>query len=161
MEFWNTNDDVCISRISDLGFSTFEFRKIRMLFLTRASLKILGNASLNIHSAFDKYPRNPRSVSQNEPPHDKTNKTTCAPSEDSDQAGHPPSLIRVFAVLMSNHWALNYLLRAQWRLWSDWAEVQSDLSLRWAHMSFCWFCRAAAQIPFLGPVAYSAIFVIL
>ena len=30
--------------------------------------------------------------------HDKTNKMACAPSEDSDQPGHPPSLIRVFAV---------------------------------------------------------------
>ena len=28
-----------------------------------------------------------------EPPHDKTNKMACAPSEDSDQPGHPPSLI--------------------------------------------------------------------
>ena len=34
----------------------------------------------------------------NGPPHDKTNEMTCAPSEDSDQPGHPPSLIRVFAV---------------------------------------------------------------
>ena len=25
----------------------------------------------------------------NEPPHDKTNKMICAPSEDSDQPGHP------------------------------------------------------------------------
>ena len=33
----------------------------------------------------------------NEPPHDKTNKMTGAPSEDSDQLGHPSSLIRVFA----------------------------------------------------------------
>ena len=33
-----------------------------------------------------------------EPPHDKTNKVTFVPSEDSDQPGHPPSLIRVFAV---------------------------------------------------------------
>ena len=33
-----------------------------------------------------------------EPPHDKTNKMTFVPSEDSDQPGHPPSLIRVFAV---------------------------------------------------------------
>ena len=33
-----------------------------------------------------------------EPAHDKTNKMSCAPSEHSDQAGHPPSLIRVFAV---------------------------------------------------------------
>ena len=31
-----------------------------------------------------------------EPPHDNTNKLACAPSEDSDQPGHPPSLIRVF-----------------------------------------------------------------
>ena len=28
----------------------------------------------------------------NEPPHDKTNKMVCAPSKDSDQPGHPPSL---------------------------------------------------------------------
>ena len=34
---------------------------------------------------------------KNEPPHDKTNKMVCAPSKDSDQSGHPPSLIRVFA----------------------------------------------------------------
>ena len=27
-----------------------------------------------------------------EPPYDKTNKMSCAPSEDSDQPGHPPSL---------------------------------------------------------------------
>ena len=33
-----------------------------------------------------------------EPPHDKTNQMTFAPSEDSDQPGHPPSLIRVFVV---------------------------------------------------------------
>ena len=32
-----------------------------------------------------------------EPPHDKTNTMSCAPSEDSDQPGHSPSLIRVFA----------------------------------------------------------------
>ena len=30
----------------------------------------------------------------NEPPRDKTNKMICAPSEDSDQPGHPPSLIK-------------------------------------------------------------------
>ena len=34
----------------------------------------------------------------NEPPHDKTNIMTYAPSEDSDQPVHPPSLFRVFAV---------------------------------------------------------------
>ena len=30
----------------------------------------------------------------------------CAPSEDSDQPGHPPSLIRVFAVRMKKAWVL-------------------------------------------------------
>ena len=33
-----------------------------------------------------------------EPPHDKTKKMACAPGEDSDQPGHPSSLIRVFAM---------------------------------------------------------------
>ena len=33
-----------------------------------------------------------------EPPHDKTNKMARAPSKDSDQPRHSPSLIRVFAV---------------------------------------------------------------
>ena len=28
-----------------------------------------------------------------EPPHDRTNKMICAPSEDTDQPGHPPKLI--------------------------------------------------------------------
>ena len=36
-----------------------------------------------------------------EPPHDKTNKMACASSEDSDQPGHPPSLIRVIAVVLN------------------------------------------------------------
>ena len=31
--------------------------------------------------------------------YDKTNKMACAPSEDSDQPGHPRSLIRDFVVL--------------------------------------------------------------
>ena len=32
------------------------------------------------------------------PLYDKTNKMSCAPSEDSDQPWHPPSLIRAFAL---------------------------------------------------------------
>ena len=60
----------------------------------------------------------------------------CAPSEDSDQPGHPPCLIRVFAVRMKKAWVLSYPLSAQRRLWSDWADAQADLSLRWAHTYF-------------------------
>ena len=57
----------------------------------------------------------------------------CAPSEDSDQPGHLPRLIRVFAVRMKKAWVLSYLFSAQRRLWSDLADAQTDLSLRWAH----------------------------
>ena len=35
----------------------------------------------------------------NEPAHDKTNKMACAPREDSDQPGHPSSLISFRCVL--------------------------------------------------------------
>ena len=30
--------------------------------------------------------------------------------------------------------------------WSDWADAQDELSLRWAHMPFCWFCHEAAHL---------------
>ena len=81
-----------------------------------------------------------------EPPHEKTNKMTCAASEGSDQHGHPPSLMSDFAVRMKKPWVLSYPLSAQRRLWSDWADAQADLSPRWAQWSFCWFCHAAAQM---------------
>ena len=59
---------------------------------------------------------------------------------------HGPSLIRVFAVRMKKAWVLSYPLSAQWRLWSNWADAQADLSLRWTQRSFCLFCRALAQL---------------
>ena len=65
--------------------------------------------------------------------HDKTSKMTCVSSEDSDQPGHPPNLIRVFTVRMKKAWVLSYLLIAQRRLWSDWAVGQADLSSLGAH----------------------------
>ena len=69
----------------------------------------------------------------------------CAASEDTDQPGHPPSLIRVFAVRMKEDWVLNYPMSAQRRFWSDWEDAQADLSLRWAHMPFRWFYHEAAH----------------
>ena len=45
----------------------------------------------------------------------------------------PQRRLRVFAVRMEKAWVLSYPLSAQRRLWSDWADVHSDLSLRWAH----------------------------
>ena len=49
----------------------------------------------------------------NEQAHDKTYKMACVPSKDSDQPGHPPSLIRVFTVRMKKAWVLSYPLSAQ------------------------------------------------
>ena len=61
--------------------------------------------------------------------HDMTKSTKW---HDSDQPGHSPSL--------------SYPLSALRRLGSDWADAQADLSLRWAHNQFCWFCHEAAQL---------------
>ena len=61
----------------------------------------------------------------------------CAPSEDPDQPGHLPNLIRVFAV----HSIAKdpRFLHADSEDWSDWADAQADLSLRWAHTHFVGF----------------------
>ena len=69
----------------------------------------------------------------------------CAPSEDSDQPGHPPSLIRVFAVRMKKAWVLSYPLSAQRRL------IRLGGCPGWSESSLgaqphCWFCHEAAQI---------------
>ena len=63
---------------------------------------------------------------------------TCASSTDSDQPGHSPSLIRVFAVSSMGTWP-SVSSCGQRRLCSDSVDAQANLSLRWAHMSFCWF----------------------
>ena len=68
----------------------------------------------------------------------KAYKTACAPSEDSDQPGHPPSLIRVIAVRMKRALVLSYSLSAHRRL------IRLGGCLRWAHMPFCRFCHALA-----------------
>ena len=68
----------------------------------------------------------------------------CAPSEDLDQPGHPPSLIRVYAVRMKKAWVLSYPLSAQrWLIGLDECPGCSESSLG-AH-PFCWFCHVAAQ----------------
>ena len=55
---------------------------------------------------------------------------------------HP--VLSVFAVLCAQWVAKDpTFLHADSEDWSDWAEA--DLSLRWAHMSFCWFCYAAVH----------------
>ena len=75
-----------------------------------------------------------------EPPHDKTNKMIRTPSEDSDQPGHPPSLIRAFAVHIKTPWVLSYPLSTQRRLWSDCTDAQANLSLWWVHCMLVLSC---------------------
>ena len=80
----------------------------------------------------------------------------CVPSKDWDQPRHLPSLIKVLAVCMKKPLVLIYPLSTQWRLWSDWADAQTELSLRCAQ-TFCWFCHAASYLtvslqPFLWQI---------
>ena len=65
----------------------------------------------------------------------KPTKWHFAPSEDSDQPGHPPSLIRVFAVCMKKAW----VLISQWAQ-SEYSDQTGQMPrlicLRWAHSHF-------------------------
>ena len=81
-----------------------------------------------------------------EPQHDKNHQNGCAPSEDSDQPRHPPSLIRVFALV----WSESSL--SAWRklgsLATHWAHSEDSgqtgrmprlIWVRWAHSHFVGF----------------------
>ena len=60
--------------------------------------------------------------------------STCAPDEDSNQPAHQRSPIRVFVARLKKRFIIDYPKRAQWRFWSDCANAQSDLNLRWVRM---------------------------
>ena len=74
----------------------------------------------------------------------KTNKMTVPPAN-SDQPGHPSSLIRVFAAAQ---WVAKdpSFLSADSKDSDQTGRMPSDLSLRWAHMPFCWFFHEAAHM---------------
>ena len=69
----------------------------------------------------------------------------CAPSKDSDQPCHLPSLISVFtcAHLVAKNPSF---LHADNEDTDQTGRMPRLLSLRWAHRSFCWFCDEAAQL---------------
>ena len=75
--------------------------------------------------------------------HDKTNKTSVRPAKTQISLGIRTVWSRVFAVRMKKPWVLSYPLSAQRRLWSDWVNAQSDLSLRWAHTHFVGFVMSS------------------
>ena len=55
----------------------------------------------------------------------------------------------VFTVRMKKAWVLSYPLSAQQRLWSDWADAQADLSLRWVHSHLVGFAMRRLKFDFL------------
>ena len=61
----------------------------------------------------------------------------------------PPGPVwSVFAVRSKDRQGPKLSSCGQRGLWSDWADAQADLSLRRAHMPFCWFCHELAHIAF-------------
>ena len=52
---------------------------------------------------------------------------------------------------LATHWAHS-------EDWSDWADAQANLSLRLAHMPFCWFCHALTQMS-VSLIGFSLCFV--
>ena len=73
---------------------------------------------------------NKRTTHRNEPPHDKTQKVAVRPAKTKISLGIRP---------VRSEWALSYPVSAKRRLWSEWADAQADLSLRWAHSHFVGF----------------------
>ena len=102
----------------------------------------LDRAHLEVSVGITQKQRQFKYCSPNEPPHDKTNKMACVPTQRRLRLAY---LIRDFAVRMKKAYVLSYPLSAQLRL-IRLGGCQADLSLRWVHMTFCWFCRVAAQI---------------
>ena len=83
----------------------------------------------------------------------ETYKMPCAPSEDSDQPGHtpPPQSDQSPGCELSGQLKDPSFLHADTK-GSDWTGgggAQADLSLCWARMPFCRFCRVLAPISVL------------
>ena len=71
---------------------------------------------------------------------------------DSNQPVHSRSVIRVFVVRIKKLCTLGYPNCVQRRFWSDCANAQADLNLRWAHTSESTFSDVAARMfPWFEP----------
>ena len=80
-------------------------------------------------------------------------------SKDSDQPIQSHSLARVFVNPSLDSLKAIQSTCDQRRLWSNCADAQADLSLRWSHKSYCRFCLVLAQFQIfvrsaLGPLAH-------
>ena len=106
------------------------------IYLLQTSISLLGKAVLL-----------PNLLKQTKLSHCMTKPTKWhVPPAKTDQPGHRPVISES---LLCAQWVAKdpTYLHVDSKDWSDWADAQSDLSLRWAHRSFCWFCHTAAQLP--------------
>ena len=81
-----------------------------------------------------------------EPPDDKTNKMNVHPAKTQISQGIRPvwsesSLCAQWVAMDPSFLQADSKDSDQTR-----ADAQADLSLRWAHMPFCWFCHEVAHI---------------
>ena len=71
---------------------------------------------------------------------EKTYLLTCAFNEDSDQPVHLRSLIRIFIGHFLDSWWCKVSLYWQCRLWLDYGDVQTDLSVKAHVRSYIFLC---------------------
>ena len=112
-------------------WSTERMIKVSLLFVLDSRWTCLGNDQerMELHSTY-------------EPPHDKTNKLTVRPAKTQNSLGIRP-------VWSESSLCAKWVAKDPSFLHAD--SEDSDptgrmLSLRWAHMPFCWFCHEAAHI---------------
>ena len=85
-----------------------------------------------------------------EPPYHRTNKITVHPAKTQISL----SICPVWSESsLCAEWVAKdpSFLHGDSEDWSDWADAEADLSLRWAHMPICWFCHEATHIRNLCP----------
>ena len=79
-----------------------------------------------------------------EPPQEEPNKMTACPAKTQISLGIHP--VWSESSLCAQWIAKDpSFLHADSEDWSDWADAQADLSLRWVHISFCWFRHEVAH----------------
>ena len=95
----------CLLRVCEFFFFFFFYVFIRDLYFVKCLFKKFKiKVHVSLKNVIEMKANAWQLAKSNEPPLEKTIKMACAPSEDSDQPGHLPSLIRVFPVRMKKAW---------------------------------------------------------
>ena len=89
------------------------------------------------------FPRHRQQIWQ--PQREKTYLRARLPSEDSDQPENSRCLIRIFNECILDRHKCTVFSCGEQKFWSGCADVQADLSLRWAHLLEGTFSHVAAN----------------